>query len=84
MIPYPPFPLANRRNAIVFVRGEKEVLLSFVQLAEAAIPLLEMQWSEAKRIIQKDHSTPRGRNPVNDYINAIVVTLLKKKPQPAA
>ena len=71
------FPMySNRRNATVLVHGEKEVLWHYIKLADAAVPLLGMGWQECKKVVSKQH---KNRNDISDYINSVVVKLVKKK-----
>lgn len=67
---------SNRRNAIVIIKGEKEVCHHYIALAETAVRLFHMDYSEAKKVIAKSHKT---RSDINDYIAAVVVPLLKLK-----
>ena len=97
---------SNHRNAIVILKGEKEVCHHYIKLAEVGVPLLEsdvrfcgrgvagkwgrvwrcgctvklalclLQYATAKKAISKLF---QGRSDINDYVNAVVVALLKQK-----
>ena len=67
---------SNRRNALVLVRGEKEVLCHYVNLADVAIPLLGMEWQECKKVISKHY---KGTDDTCVYVNTFVAKLVKSR-----
>jgi histone-lysine N-methyltransferase SETD3 len=64
----------NIRNAILMRRGEKEVLMYYIQLAKEVVPLLEKPWKDLKKVAAKC-STGKGK--FDQYITAVVVPLGK-------
>lgn len=66
---------SNERNAVIMRRGEKQVLTFFINLAKKTIPLLAMAWKDLKRIAAQCY---RGEDPIDYYITAVVVPLVKK------
>lgn len=69
-------PFSNHRNVIVVLRGEKEVCLHYMKLAEVCIPMLRQEWKDVKKAIQKKWS---GRGDIEAYIKAVVQPLVKRK-----
>eukprot|EP00753_Platysulcus_tardus_P017815 PLAT6552.1.p2 GENE.PLAT6552.1~~PLAT6552.1.p2 ORF type:complete len:605 (+),score=328.82 PLAT6552.1:124-1938(+) len=69
---------SNHRNAVVLLKGEKEVCHFYMELAAVAVPLLGMDWSECKRVINKKH---RDESDQNTYIRNVVSHLVKRRPR---
>lgn len=67
---------SNRRNALVLVKGEKEVCHFYIALAKLAVPILQMRWPEANTLITKQYS--QINNDAHKYIRSIVGPLLQK------
>jgi hypothetical protein len=47
-----------------------------VKLADVAIPLLEKDWKDCKKVINKSF---KDRNDTHDYVNSVVSLLVKNK-----
>ena len=69
-------PFSNARNAVIHVRGEKEVLHHYIDLAQLCVPLLRGTWQEAKATIAKHIGTGTQ---TAEYLRLIVGPLLKNK-----
>lgn len=67
---------SNHRNVLVVLRGEKEVCKHYVDLADQCIPLLESQWKDVKKTVNKNF---KGPGDINAYVTAVVVPLVRKK-----
>jgi len=67
---------SNRRNALILIRGEKEVCHHWIKVAEIAIPLLNMEWKNCKKEINKKYSDPT--NDLHKYMIQVVMPLVKK------
>jgi len=65
---------SNIRNCVVMRRGEKQVLRWFIDLAEKALPLLDMPWKDLKRTAAKS-----SKGTFEHYVNSVVVPLVKGK-----
>jgi len=65
----------NIRNCYVMRVGEKQVLRWFIDLADRAIPLLQMSWKDLKRVAAK-HA--QGKANFDHYVTSVVVPLVKK------
>jgi protein-histidine N-methyltransferase len=64
---------SDRRNALVLLRGEKEVARRLVRLAEIAEPLLRVTPTELSQIIR----CPVTEDPeINDYVRTVVQPLV--------
>lgn len=76
----------NHRNVIVVLIGEKIVCEYYVKLAEIVIPILQMPWKQAKKVMNKMY---KDAGPdLLKYLQMVVTPLLKKRasqggPQPA-
>ena len=68
------FPDANVRNCVVQRRGEKQVLAWWAALAETAIPLLSLPWTELRKQASKYLSSSAR----DHYITHCVATLVKR------
>lgn len=66
---------SNERNCVVMRHGEKKVLVSLIQLADEAIPLLKKSWQEVKRLATK---AAHGNSNLDFYVAQVVAPLLKK------
>lgn len=65
---------SNIRNCYVMRMGEKRVLHWFLKLEAEAIPMLEMQWKDLKKIAAKCY---QENNAFNQYITAVVAPLVR-------
>ena len=68
-------PFSNARNAVVLRKGEKEVLHFLIDLADTALPLLDLSWKDAKRLINKSYN---GTDALSKYITRVVAPLIKR------
>jgi histone-lysine N-methyltransferase SETD3 len=66
----------NIRNCVVMRRGEKQVLRWFIDLADKALPLLDMPWKDLKRTAAKNQGS---KGSIEQYISNVVVQLVKDK-----
>jgi len=73
---YPKF--SNKRNIVLMRRGEKEVLTFFANLAKICIPLLRKQWKDLKKEVASKYKYRTEGNPLTNYVNSIVVPLVKR------
>merc|ERR1719513_105498 len=71
--------LTNKRNIVLMRKGEKEVLHFYADLAKICIPLLRKQWKDLKRIVASKYKDRDDVNPLSNYINTVVVQLVKNK-----
>ncbi len=67
---------SDRRNALVVIKGEKEVCRFYMALAEIAVPMLQSSWAEQQDAIQAQFC---GHDDVDRYVRACVVPLLQQK-----
>jgi histone-lysine N-methyltransferase SETD3 len=67
---------SNLRNCVVMRRGEKQVLRWFMDLADKALPLLDLPWKDLKRTAAKGQAKP---GTIDQYITAVIVPLVKDK-----
>jgi len=67
---------SNLRNCVIMRRGEKEVLHWFIELAEKAIPLLQMNWRDLKRTAAKSY---QKNSKFDAYVTGAIVPLVKKQ-----
>ena len=70
-------PFSNARNAVIHVRGEKEVLHFYMDLASFCVPLLMGSWSDAKPHLASCVGPGQGEQ----YIRNVVARLLRNKPK---
>jgi histone-lysine N-methyltransferase SETD3 len=68
-------PFSNARNAAVHVRGEKEVMHFYLDLAAFCVPLLHGTWEEAKPQLVDIVGPGQGEQ----YIRNVVARLLRGK-----
>ena len=66
----------ERRNALVVIKGEKEVCRFYMALADIAVPMLQSTWAEQQDVIQQQYC---GHDDVDRYVRACVAPLLQQK-----
>ncbi len=44
----------NHRNSILYRHGEKKILIALMIFAEKLLPLLDMDFKSARKIVEKD------------------------------
>jgi len=65
----------NERNCVLYRHGEKKILLSLMIFVEKFLPLLEMDFKSARKIVEKD----RDLDECSDYISNSIYYLIKKE-----
>jgi len=64
----------NHRNCVMMRSGEKETLAWYIDLADRAIPYLQMNWMQLKKAAAKCY---QNKSRFNFYITEVVVDLVK-------
>jgi hypothetical protein len=67
---------SNRRNALVLLKGEKEVCHYYIDLAAEAVPVLQMPWPLARDVIAARYA---GNADIDKYMTRIAAMLIKRK-----
>ncbi len=70
---------SNRRNALVLVKGEKEVCRYYINLASVAVPMLTgttTKWPDLSAAIARNHG---GTGELDVYVRSVVGPLVRKK-----
>ena len=65
----------NERNCVLYRHGEKKILLSLMIFVEKFLPLLEIDFKSARKIVEKD----RDLDECSDYISNSIYYLIKKE-----
>lgn len=65
----------NLQSCLLVRAGEKRALHWFVELANRAIPMLQMPWRELKRVADKCY---KSEDPMDTYVTTVVVPLVKR------
>lgn len=66
----------NHRNCVMMRSGEKETLHWYIELANRALPLLQLSWKDLKRTAAKCY---QERTRFNFYVTQVIVPLKKKE-----
>lgn len=67
---------SNRRNALVVIKGEKEVCRYYMALADICIPMLNSSYAEQAARIDKEFA---GSDDLDKYVRSAVRPLLRQK-----
>lgn len=65
----------NQRNCVLYRHGEKKILLSLMIFVEKFLPLLDMDFKTAKKLVEKD----RQLDECSEYISNSIYYLIKKE-----
>ena len=65
----------NQRNATLYRFGEKKILSKLILYCDKILPLLDLDFTAARKIVQKD----RELDDCSDYITNSIYFLIKKE-----
>ena len=65
----------NQRNCVLYRHGEKKILLSLMIYVEKFLPMLDMDFKSARKIVEKD----RNLDECSEYISNSIYYLIKKE-----
>jgi hypothetical protein len=65
----------NHRNCVLYRSGEKKILFTLMYYAETILPLLDMDFKTARKIVEKN----RMLDECSDYINSSIYYLIRKE-----
>lgn len=65
----------NQRNCVLYRHGEKKILLALMIFVEKILPMLDMDFKNARKIVEKD----RNLDECSDYISNSIYYLIKKE-----
>ncbi len=65
----------NHRNSILYRLGEKKILIALMIYVDKIMPLLDMDFKSARKIVEKD----RNLDECSEYISNCIYYLIKKE-----
>ena len=65
----------NQRNCVLYRHGEKKILLALMIYVEKFLPMLDMDFKTARKIVEKD----RSLDECSEYISNSIYYLIKKE-----
>ena len=65
----------NQRNCVLYRHGEKKILLALMIYVEKFLPMLDMDFKSARKIVEKD----RNLDECSEYISNSMYDLIKKE-----
>ena len=68
-------PFSNRRCALILVKGEKDILHYYIEIAEMLVSLLQKKLTDVERIVHREYSN--DRKDIDRYLMYLIKKLLR-------